>query len=579
MIDGHLGSFVIEKKIGAGGMAVVYCAVDPNRHTQVALKVLHSHWSEQSEVVSRFKREAETASRLDHRNIVPVYEHGEIEGHLYMVMQYMPRGSLRQYFNNPARISLRVTAQVLEQVAAALDYAHQQNIVHRDLKLENVLLGNKGHVAISDFGIARVMDATRLTVTGHATGTPEYMSPEQAHGRPDVDYRSDLYSLAVMAYLMVTGRYPFTGERPLVILNKHLTMTPPQPTQVNSSLPPMVDQVLQKGLAKKPEERYASAQAFVEAFNTAITTKEATTALVDLVKPNPIEPTPTQLLAAKTSDTVILSRIPPYRRPVLWVALAIMAAAVALGGVALATRSEDPNKIGIQVAAALTQTAEAWSPTPTSTLTPTVTPSSTPTDTPTPSQTPSNTPTRTPSPTTTPTFTPVFGNAEVSWYLGADQRSGAGVTYAILGHLDYLERVQLIGRNARTTWVQARTQSGSEGWVAANRLATSLDLESLPVTWSLDLTPTATATRRPSQTPTPTPSETSTLSPTVAPQSQPVVMPTATSAPVSDPNNPPPPTTDPGNNNPPGQGNTPPGQQNTPPGHGGQPPGQGKKGK
>lgn len=270
MLDRHLGPFEIELKIGTGSMAVVYRAFDPQRQTQVALKVLHAHWAEDTEVVTRFKREAEIASALHHPHIVPVYEYGEIASRLYMVMPYMPRGSLAQFFRRPTPVSLGTVAHLLAQISTALDFAHEHGVIHRDLKLENVLLDENDCPLLSDFGIAHVIDGTRLTMTGQFAGTPHYMSPEQVRGAKTLDCRSDLYSLAVIAYLLAAGRFPFTGTSPYVVLNYHLHRVPPTPSQLNPVLPAALDRVLLKGLAKRPEDRFDSAGAFAVAFEEAV---------------------------------------------------------------------------------------------------------------------------------------------------------------------------------------------------------------------------------------------------------------------------------------------------------------------
>ncbi len=289
-ISGRVGQYVIGNKLGAGGMATVYRAYDPKRRRQVALKVLHAHWAAEPELINRFQREAQIASRLKHRGIVRVYDFGESDGHYYLAMQYMPGDSLAKFFVQPSHLRLSASARLLKQIAAPLDYAHKRGIVHRDLKLENVLLDRDSRPALSDFGLARVTDWTRLTLSGQITGTPLYMSPEQARGETDLDFRSDLYSLTVMAYLLATGYHPFSGASPYVILNQHIQRPPPLPTQVNPALPRALNPVLLKGLAKRPADRFESASAFAQAFAQAISGHNSTQTLILIAHPTPKAP-------------------------------------------------------------------------------------------------------------------------------------------------------------------------------------------------------------------------------------------------------------------------------------------------
>jgi serine/threonine-protein kinase len=290
MTETRFGDYQILEQIGAGGMAAVYKANDPAGERVIALKVLHKHWATDREFVRRFQREAEIAGQLHHRHIIPIYDYGKAGDRPYLTMQYMAGGSLAQLLRKPARLSLSISARILIQIAAALDYAHQRGVVHRDLKLENILLDDQNRPLLADFGIARAMDATRLTATGQVTGTPLYMSPEQARGESNLSHSTDIYSLAVMAYLLATGFFPFSGSVPLVLLNQHLTMIPPTPSLVNPDLPPALDVVLLKGLAKLPDERYATAGEFARAFADAIVDAGNTKVYIVTTQANPVLP-------------------------------------------------------------------------------------------------------------------------------------------------------------------------------------------------------------------------------------------------------------------------------------------------
>ena len=178
----QLGHFVILEELGRGGMAIVYKAIDTRTDEEVALKILYDQWINDTEIINRFVREAEVISSLNHANIVPIRDYGEIDGRLYLALSYMDGGTLEDKFNVPRAVSYKATLNILKQVAQALDYAHTQGVIHRDLKLPNILLDQNNNVYLSDFGIARLIDSTRLTATGHIAGTPMYMSPEQARG-------------------------------------------------------------------------------------------------------------------------------------------------------------------------------------------------------------------------------------------------------------------------------------------------------------------------------------------------------------------------------------------------------------
>jgi len=276
------GQYRIQEKLGSGGMAAVYKAFDEERGEVVALKVLHATLAAQPEVVRRFEQEVEIANRLRHAHIVAIYKQGIIKNRPFMVMQYMPGGTLAQMFAQRTEITPQHAVRVMRHIGSALDYAHHQGVVHRDLKLENILLDSRGDAYLSDFGIARIIGGTRLTITGSVVGTPLYLSPEQARGKLDLDYRSDLYSLAVIAYVLAVGRFPFDANNVLAILHQHLNEPPPTPSEVNPNLPPALDAVLIKGLAKRPEDRYRSADAFIEAYAKAAENSGPHKTVIDL---------------------------------------------------------------------------------------------------------------------------------------------------------------------------------------------------------------------------------------------------------------------------------------------------------
>lgn len=414
LVNKPFASYLIRERIRAGGMSVVYKAYDPRRKQIIALKVLQESLGQHDDIVSRFKQEAEIGKRLSHPYIVTLYDAGEFERRLYIAMPYMANGSLADVITRRPQITLSRSAEIITQIASALDYAHGQNVIHRDLKLGNILLNESGEALLSDFGIARWLDVSRLTLTHEPIpGTTKYMSPEQALGSIEPDHRSDLYSLGVIAYLLTTGRYPFTGINDQVVLNLVLNMEPPRPSQVNPALPPAMDDLLSKALAKNPENRYQSARAFAEDFWQAIREVSTVEVTVDMKAENMAQ-------MVKPDTRLFPDRVPPIvsengtRTPVFtkpgrsprreqgsWLLLVIglaLIAVVAGGVIALNQPVFGVPDGGTAIAAGVVTDA----PTPTDTLTPSATSTATPTVTPSVTATPTATPTASDTPTPRP---------------------------------------------------------------------------------------------------------------------------------------------------------------------------------
>ena len=264
LINTYLGQYHLQEIIRHGGMAVVYKAHQDSLDRYVAVKVLPNNQDPQ--FATRFKREARAIAQLQHPNILPVYDYGEQDGLLYLVVQYIENGTtLSDMLGTPMEpvTALRLTARVL----AALEYAHQRGIIHRDIKPSNVLMPSPTWPLLADFGIAKLLNVNssqNLTMPGVFMGTPAYVAPEQAFGAP-IDARTDLYSLGVVLYEMLTGRIPFEADTPMTMLGKHAYEPPPPPRSINPDLPAVVEPILLRLLAKDPADRYQSADLTAEA--------------------------------------------------------------------------------------------------------------------------------------------------------------------------------------------------------------------------------------------------------------------------------------------------------------------------
>ncbi len=246
--------------IARGGMAEVYRAHDRLLDRPVALKVLFPELSVDRSFVERFRREAQAAANLSHPNIVPVFDWGEDSGTYFIVMEFIDGRPLSAILKSAGPLSADRTADIGAHVAAALGYAHKHGVIHRDVKPGNVLITDEGQVKVTDFGIARAINTEEsLTQTGAVMGTATYFSPEQAEGI-GVDARSDIYSLGVVLFEMVTGRPPFLGDTPVAVASKHVRDHPPAPRELNPSIPPTFEAIILKAMAKDPAHRYATAE-------------------------------------------------------------------------------------------------------------------------------------------------------------------------------------------------------------------------------------------------------------------------------------------------------------------------------
>ena len=280
-----LGRYELHRRIARGGMAEVYLGYDRRVRRRVAVKVLYGS---DEPFVRRFEREAEAVGTLSNDHILPLYDFGEQRPWYYLVMPYVEGGTLRDYLLQRTSLPLDEAGSFLEQIAEALQYAHDHGVVHRDVKPSNILLRPDGHAYLGDFGLAKAkMGADAVTHAGTMVGTPEYMAPEQSNGIHD--YRSDIYSLGIILYQMLTGRVPFTGDSPVAISLKHIQAHPIAPGKLNSTIPQAIEDVILKALAKDPNERYQQAHILADAYWKALKQEPASTPVKDLIAENEVK--------------------------------------------------------------------------------------------------------------------------------------------------------------------------------------------------------------------------------------------------------------------------------------------------
>ncbi len=266
----QIGAYQLVEKLGQGGMATVYKAYHPQLDRHVAIKAMHRNFLEDESFVARFTREAQIVASLEHPHIVSIYDFGEHDGQPYLVMKYVPGDTLKERLQEKP-LSLDEILHVMQAVGSALHYAHHRDILHRDIKPSNIVIDHDNTPYLTDFGLARLVSAGESTMSADMLlGTPHYIAPEQAKGKKDINARADIYSLGIVLYELLVGNVPFTADTPYAIIHDHIYSPLPDPAEVNPEIPPAVEDVLYKALAKNPAERFTSAQEMIDMLQQAI---------------------------------------------------------------------------------------------------------------------------------------------------------------------------------------------------------------------------------------------------------------------------------------------------------------------
>ena len=352
------GRYKVVRKLGTGGMANVYLAEDQELGRRVAIKMLDDRHAQDEQFVERFRREAKNAAGLSHPNVVSIYDRGQAEGTYYIAMEYLEGRTLKELLVARGPTPIPVAIDYARQILAALGFAHQHGVVHRDIKPHNVAVAPDGRIKVMDFGIARA-GTSQMTETGSIIGTAQYLSPEQAKGAP-VGPASDIYSVGIVLYEMLTGSVPFTGDTPLEIAMKHLSAIPEPPSEQRPEVPHELDSIVLRALAKRPEDRYQAAEAMdadlaraARGQAVAPETEEAATHVLSGVgAATAISGAPTEVVRRPPGSTQPPAYGPPtgfyeYDEPIRrrsfwpWLLAAILVAAAVAGGWYVYTKVQD----------------------------------------------------------------------------------------------------------------------------------------------------------------------------------------------------------------------------------------------
>jgi serine/threonine-protein kinase len=333
----NVGPYRIIEQLGQGGMATVFKAYHPALDRYVAIKVLHPAFKEDPNFLARFQREARIVAKLEHPHIVPVYDFSEHKGMAYLVMRYVAGETLKAHLTGEPLSADRIL-EILKPVAEALAYAHEQGVLHRDIKPSNVMLTPEGGIYLTDFGLARMAQSGESTLSQDMMiGTPQYMSPEQAKGEK-VDERTDIYSLGVVLFEMLTGRVPFSADTPYAVVHDHIYTPLPLPTTIKSDISPALERVLLKALAKEKDDRYQKVTELALAFEDAVV--EATSGITPALEEEAAEPTTVPSIVIEAKPAVPETKPSRKRWLVIGGAVAALLILVCCAGLFLASQAQ-----------------------------------------------------------------------------------------------------------------------------------------------------------------------------------------------------------------------------------------------
>ncbi|WP_141333706.1 Stk1 family PASTA domain-containing Ser/Thr kinase [Paenibacillus sp. tmac-D7] len=308
MIGRQLGGrYEILERVGGGGMAIVYKGLDILLHRHVAVKVLRQQYVHDEEFIQRFRREAQAAASLSHPNVVSIYDVGQEEDVHYIVMEYIEGTTLNDLIKTRAPLQVEEAVHIAGQICDALDHAHHNQIIHRDIKPHNILIGKNGRVKVTDFGIARAVTSSTITQTGSVVGSVHYFSPEHAKGTPTGE-QSDLYSLGIVMYQMLTGRLPFLGESPISVALKHLQEDVEEPRKVNPLIPQSVENVILRAMRKSTTERYRSAKEMLGDLESCLLPHRRNEPKVNFLDDDELDEERTRVMPALRPDQFTIDR-------------------------------------------------------------------------------------------------------------------------------------------------------------------------------------------------------------------------------------------------------------------------------
>ncbi len=502
MLPNNIDRYQIQEEIGRGGMATVLKAYDPRFQRDVAIKLLPREFLHDAQFRARFQREAQTIAALEHPAIVPVYDFGDADGQLFLVMRLMSGGSLADRLEK-GPIPIAETARIFERLAPALDSAHSKGIIHRDLKPGNILFDEWSNPYLADFGIAKLIagSSTALTATGGLVGTPAYMSPEQVRGVDKLDGRSDIYAMGVILFQMLTGKLPYNANTPIGLAFMHVNEPVPNILEANNTLPHAYQSVIGKAMAKDRNARPATTTTFSNTVSTLVSQDGTTTSggiktIVDPL-PEPEETAPSSkanLLPILETEVLPESQGGYQAQPVSealprplpqanskssrrlpawgWAIVGIVLIGLIYGSTLLFkgndTVSESSATATSPIMIAEAEATATLTKTPTPTNSPTIEkvapPPATETSSPQPTATATAVPTKTPLPTNTPIPEPQVRVI----YSSANVRNGPGSNYESIGTLTQNDAVKVIATNNDQSWYNIELKDGTLGWISAS---------------------------------------------------------------------------------------------------------------